>query len=341
MKIIVDCYGGDNSPYAQIKGAINAVNNCKDISVVLVGKSAEINQELEKYDFDENQVEVLNADEVISCDEKPTLAIREKRNSSLVVACDLLKHDESCSALVSSGSTGAILTASVMKIGRIKGISRPSLTPLLPTANSTDQRVMLVDCGANAECKPINLLHFALMGSVYFREVLGVKVPKVAVLSNGTEEEKGTLLTKEAYKLIKDMPDIEFMGNCEARDLFSGKFDVIVTDGFSGNIALKAAEGAINLCLKTIKTEIKSSFISTIGAIFLKKTFKNVKKRIDYNSFGGAVVLGADRPIIKAHGSSNEVAFEAAIYQACDVAKNDIIGKIKQGLGKLGSENED
>lgn len=338
MKIIVDCFGGDNSPFVQVKGAINVISKTKEFSIVLVGKANEINSELAKYEFDESRIEVLNADEVISCDDKPTSAIKEKVNSSLVVSLDLLKHDSDCKALVSAGSTGAILVGSVMKIGRIKGISRPSLTPLLPSAVK-NKRVMLVDCGANAECKAVNLLHFALMGSVYFREILGVNKPKVAILCNGTEEEKGTELTKEAFQLVKTMPNIDFKGYCEGRDIFTGEYDVIVTDGFSGNIALKTAEGSINLCFKVLKNEIKSSFISKIGALLSKKSFKNVKKSLDYNSFGGAVVLGADMPIIKAHGSSSELAIECAIYQAYDVVKNDIVGKIKQGLVDIGSGN--
>lgn len=339
MKIILDCFGGDNSPQAHVLGAIQAIKENEDLTVVLVGDAEKIAVELEKYDFNESQIEVLNATDVIGCDEKPTLAIREKVNSSLVVALDLLKHDEECGALVSSGSTGAILAGAIMKIGRIKGISRPALTPLLPTL--TDGRMMLVDCGANADCKPVNLLHFGLMGAVYFRQVMGVKTPRIALLSNGTEDEKGNELTKAVFPLLKELKDVQFVGNCEARDILSGKFDIVVCDGFSGNIALKASEGAINLCLKTIKTEVKKSFIAKLGALLMKKQFGVIKKKMNYNSFGGAVVLGADRNIIKAHGSSNEIAIKASILQAMAVAKGDLIGKIKAGLTEIESINVD
>lgn len=340
MKIILDCYGGDNSPFAHVEGAINAVNKNKDLFVTLVGKSSEISAELEKYEFNEDQIEILNADEVIDCNDKPTSAIREKNNSSLCFSYDLLKHDDSYKAMVSSGSTGAILAGSIMKLGRIKGISRPALAPLLPTADG-EKLAMLIDCGANVDCKPINLLHFALMAGVYYRDVLKVKLPKVAILSNGTEDEKGNELSKSSFELIKNLKDIEFCGNCEARDILSGKFDIIISDGFVGNVALKASEGAIMLCLKTIKKEIKASFWAKIGYLFMGKAFSKVKKKMDYNSFGGAVVLGADKPIIKAHGSSNAIAIEAALNQAYEVSKGEITEKIKQGLKGIDNANAD
>lgn len=337
MKIILDCYGGDNSPFAQVEGAVNAINKSDELSVVLVGKADEIKKELDKYRFDEGRIEVLNANDVITCDDKPTTSIREKTNSSLSVAFDLLKHDEQTCAMVSSGSTGAILAGSILKIGRIKGISRPCLAPFLPTFEK-NKSVMLVDCGANADCKPVNLLHFALMGSIYYRNVFGNKTPKVAILSIGTEEEKGSELSKEAYRLVKNLPGIDFCGNIEGRDILSGNYDVVVSDGFSGNVALKASEGAIMLAMKTIKREIKSSFISKIGALLMKKQFANVKKQMDYNQFRGAVVLGCAKPVIKAHGSSNATAIEIALMQALEVVKCGLIDGIKSEVELIGSE---
>ncbi len=331
MKVILDCYGGDNSPFAQVEGAVNAVKDNKDLFVTLVGKESELTTELSKYSYNKNQIDIVNADEVISCEDKPTQAIREKKQSSLVVSYGLLKNNDEYGAMVSSGSTGAIIAGSIMKLGRIKGISRPALAPLLPTY--IDGKVaMLIDSGANVDCKPINLLHFALMGSVYYKNVLGVEKPKVVILSNGTEDEKGNELSKASFELIKDLEGIDFCGNCEARDILSGKYDVIVADGFVGNTAIKASEGAIMLCLKTIKKEIKASFWAKIGYLFMGKAFSKVKNKMDYNSFGGAVVLGADKPIIKAHGSSNAVAIKASLLQAYNVCNGGITDKIKQGL---------
>lgn len=334
MKIIVDCFGGDNSPQAQVIGAVESTKLMQGFDVVLVGKTDQINAELEKLDFDENRIEVLNADEVLSCEDKPTVAIREKKESSMVKAFDLLKNDEECVAMVSSGSTGALLAGAVLKIGRIRGISRPALAPTLPTI--TKKGVMLIDCGANADCKPINLLHFALMGSSYYRNFLGVEKPKVGILSNGTEDEKGNELTKASFELIKNLKNIEFVGNIEARDILSGNVDVVVSDGFSGNVALKSIEGGISMFSKVLKQEIKKSFFAKIGAIFMRKQFKNIKSIIDYNSFGGAVILGVEKNIIKAHGSASNEAIKVAVLQAVNVANKQVIDCIKQGLSEIG-----
>ncbi len=338
MKIVLDCYGGDNSPKAHVKGAVDALKENKELMITLVGKSQEIQKELELYDFDEDRLDVLNAEEVITCEEVPTSAIRTKRNSSLCVALDLLKHDENYGCLISSGSTGAILAGGIMKIGRIKGISRPALAPLLPTQSSS--MAMLIDSGANVDCKPENLYQFALMGAVYFREYYGIEKPKVAILSNGTEDEKGCALSKAAFELIKDMPNIEFCGNMEARDILTGNYHVIVADGFYGNIALKCCEGAIKSCLKSLKSEIKKSFFAKIGALFMKGAFSKLRTKMDYNAVGGAVFLGVEKPIIKAHGSSNDLAIKNAILQAYSVANSGISEKIKNGLNlENGIEN--
>ncbi len=337
MKIVLDCYGGDNSPKAHVKGAVDALKENKELKVTLVGKSQEIEKELSLYDFDETRLDVLNAEEVITCEEVPTSAIRTKKNSSLCVALDLLKHDEDYGCLISSGSTGAILAGGIMKIGRIKGISRPALAPLLPT--QTSSMVMLIDSGANVDCKPENLYQFALMGSVYFREYFGIEKPKVAILSNGTEDEKGCQLSKAAFELIKDMPNIDFCGNMEARDILSGEYHVVVCDGFYGNIALKSLEGAVKMCLKSLKQEIKKSFFAKFGALFMKGAFSKLKTKMDYNAVGGAVFLGVEKPIIKAHGSSNDLTIKNALLQAYAVAKSGIGEKIKNGL-KIENDTE-
>lgn len=331
MKIIVDCFGGDNSPRAQVEGAINALNEKKGFGVVLVGDKEKINKELELLEFDESRVEVMDAPEVITCDDKPTEAIREKKNSSMVLAYDLLKHDDDCEALVSSGSTGALLCGAIMKIGRIKGISRPCLMPVLPTLID-GKKVLLVDSGANAECKPVNLLHFAIMGKIYSQHVLKVDKPSVGLVCNGTERDKGNELTKQSYELIDNAMHENFVGNIEARELFSGKYDVVVCDGFTGNAVLKSSEGAIKFVLKSLKTSIKSSFWAKIGYIFMKKSFNEIKHKLDYNEFGGALVFGIDKVVIKAHGSSTSATIKASVIQAYEVAQNKILEKIKEHL---------
>lgn len=340
MKIVVDCFGGDNSPKAQVEGAIQALNAQKGFDLVLVGDKEKINNELETLEFDESRVEVLDAPDVITCDDKPTVAIKEKKNSSMVLAYDLLKHDEDCAALVSSGSTGALLCGSIMKIGRIKGISRPCLMPVLPTFID-GKKVLLVDAGANAECKPVNLLHFAIMGKVYSQHVLKVEKPVVGLVCNGTEQDKGNELTRQSYELIDNAMHDNFVGNIEARELFSGKYDVVVCDGFTGNAVLKSSEGAIKFVLKSLKTSIKSSFLAKIGYLFMKKLFSEVKHKLDYNEFGGALVFGIDKVVIKAHGSATSATIKAAVVQAYEVAQNKVLDKIKEHLSINGEAVND
>ncbi len=255
MKIVVDVYGGDYAPSEILKGAVMALNCEKPISLVLTGKEEEIKKELALLACDMSRVEILNADEVITNDDVPTAAIKNKKNSSLVVALNALKAREDIVGLVSAGSTGAVLAGGIFLLGRIKGVSRPALAPLLPTV--TDGNVLLIDCGANVDCKPVNLVDFAVMGSEYMKCVCGVESPRVALLSNGVEDKKGNELNKEAFPLLK-AADINFVGNMEARDCLSGNYDVLVTDGFAGNIALKSLEGSAVSILSVLKSEIKS-----------------------------------------------------------------------------------
>ncbi len=334
MKIIIDAFGGDNSPEEIVSGAIDAVKEKEGFDVVLVGKENTIRKLLGDKEYDESRVSVVNADEVITCDDTPTEAIRSKPNSSIVVAAKLLKTDENAKAFVSAGSTGAVLAAAILLTPRIKGILRPALAPLLP--NLKGGETMLLDCGANVDVKPQNLVQFALMGSIYMRNVAGVENPKTALLSNGTEDKKGCALTKEAFALLKEQKDINFVGNMEARDILSGEYDVVVADGFSGNIALKSLEGAVGCLFSVLKTEIKSSKSATLGALFMKGAFRKVKNRMDYNKKGGAVLLGMDKIIVKAHGSSKSEAFKNAIFQAYNAAVTDVSGKIGSELKRLG-----
>ena len=253
MRILVDAFGGDHSPVEVIKGGLSAIKERQGFTVVFVGQEGVIEEELKKYDYDKSRVEILNASEVIGCDEEPTKAIMKKKDSSLCVAFKELK--ESADGFVSAGSTGAVLVGATLRTGRIKGVSRPALCPILPTI-AGDKKVLLLDAGANADCKVINLVEFAIMGSVYSEVVLGTKNPKVALLSNGTEDSKGNALNHEVFGKLKELDCINFVGNIEARDILSGEIDVVVADGFSGKVALKSLEGGINAIIKMIKQKI-------------------------------------------------------------------------------------
>lgn len=329
MKILIDAFGGDNSPLEVIAGTVLAVNERKGFTAELVGDRDKIQEILKDFSFDKERITILHAPDVITCEEEPTLAIRRKPDSTICVAMKELKENPDAGAFVSAGSTGAVLVGATLKLGRISGINRPALCPVMPTVIN-DKKVILLDSGANADCKSINLCQFALMGVAYAQS-MGIENPTVALLSNGTEDEKGNALNHEVFPLLKQM-NINFVGNMEARDLISGKYDVVVADGFSGNVALKSMEGAIKSVLKLIKEGIYSSFSGKIGGLFLKGTFKDLAKRLDYSKMGGALFLGVNKPVIKAHGSSERVAFKSAIFQAHDYAGFNISDRIKEKL---------
>ena len=332
MKILVDAFGGDNSPIEVIAGSVLAVNENNQIEVVLVGKRDVIEKCLKEFSYDKNRISILDADDVISCEEEPTVAIRSKPNSTICVAFKALKEQDDLKAFVSAGSTGAVLVGATLKLGRIAGVNRPALCPVLPT-KIDGKTVILADSGANADCKPINLCQFAIMTSVY-AESLGVKNPKIALLSNGTEDEKGNALNHEVFPVLKQMKTINFVGNVEARDILSGEVDVVIADGFSGNIALKAMEGAINMLLSEIKSTIYSSLKTKIGGLFLKKSLKKIRNKLDYNKKGGALFIGVKKPVIKVHGSSKREAFKCAILQASSNAEFDVSAQIAERLSK-------
>ncbi len=329
MKILIDAFGGDNSPIEVIAGTILAVNERKGFTAELVGDKEKIEEILKDYKFDKERISILHAPDVITCEEEPTVAIRRKPESTICVAMNELKENAEASAFVSAGSTGAVLVGATLKLGRISGVNRPALCPVMPTVID-GKRVILLDSGANADCKSINLCQFALMGVAY-AESMGIENPTVALLSNGTEDEKGNALNHEVFPLLKQM-NINFVGNMEARDLISGKYDVVVADGFSGNVALKSMEGAIKSVLKMIKAGIYSSLSGKIGGLFLKGMFKDLAKKLDYSKMGGALFLGVNKPVIKAHGSSDRYAFKAAVLQAVDYAGFNISDKIKEKL---------
>ncbi len=335
MKIIVDAMGGDHAPLQIVLGAVEALRQDKDLNVVLVGEEGAIEQALcECGDYDKNRLSIVDAKDVITNDDTPTTAIRTKKESSLVKAFDALNRDEEAGGFVSAGSTGAVLVGAYLKVGRIKGVTRPALAPVLPTLKGNG--VVLCDCGANVDCKPINLVHFAIMASAYATAMLGVKNPRVGLLNNGVEEHKGNDLTKEAYTLLSQTKGINFAGNCEARDVLTGDFDVVVCDGFNGNIALKSAEGTANVMLSLIKEGVYSGGLkSKLGALMLKPVFAGVKKKMDYNAHGGACFLGVKKVVVKSHGASKAKSITASILQAKALAESKICDKIASGMSNL------
>ena len=330
MKIVIDAFGGDNAPLEIVEGAKLALKKHKDLELILCGKEEEILQILGE---NTDRIEVVPADEIIKNEEHPTIAIRKKKNSSLVRAYDILKEREDVIGLVSAGSTGAVLAGAIMKIGRIKGISRPALAPILPTKKDSD--VIIVDSGANVDCKPVNLLHFALMGSAYYSIVYNVENPRVALLNNGSEEGKGNELAKETFPILQNAP-INFIGNKEGGDFMSGDLDVMVCDGFAGNALLKGTEGAVAAVMSVLKRSIKSHFWSKIGYLFMKKTFKEVRNRIDViKKHGGSPLLGCKKLVVKNHGSCLRNNILASIEQTILLHNNQLIKKIEDSLEKL------
>ena len=337
MKIVVDIFGGDHSPNEIVKGAVEALSYDKELSLVLAGQEQPIKGELSKYRFDASKIEVVNATEVITNNESPTSAIKQKKDSSLVRSLELLKNDESISAMVSAGSTGAVLAGGIFKVGRIKGINRPALAPLLPTVNGKE--VTVVDTGANVDCRPEFLAQFALMGSVYMKSC-GVENPRVALVSVGVEDKKGNELTHQAFELLKNLP-INFVGNMEARDALSGEYEVLVCDGFVGNVLVKSVEGTAGLVMKKLKDAIMSSTSAKIGySLFMKKAFGRLKEDMNYNAKGGAPLLGIEKVIVKSHGSSKALAIRASILKAANLCRSGLVENIKSGLAALQSETK-
>lgn len=335
MRIIIDAMGGDNAPAA----VCEAVANCSsktDAELVLVGREEDIRAELSKYGSFEN-VSIVNADEVITNHEEPVKAVKTKKNSSLVVAAKMLKDDEG-DAFVSCGSTGAILTAALLIVGRIKGIKRPALATLLPSEKGP---VMLIDSGANTGCKPENLVQFALMGNIYMRDYMDIKNPKIALMSNGEEEGKGDALVKETYPILKNS-DLNFIGNIEGRDVMLGRADVIVCDGFTGNVILKTVEGMAAVVANALKKIFLKNILTKVGALLTKKGVSEFKKTMDYREYGGAPFLGVKKPVIKGHGSSDSKAVMAAINQAILFAKKNYQQTLINELTTIEEgENED
>ena len=330
MKIAVDIFGGDNSPSALIDGCVDAAKLYDDVEFIFTGDERIITDYMSEKGYGSSRISIIDAPETITCGEQPTVAIKRKKNSSLVKALELVASKEA-DAFVSAGSTGAVLAGATLIVRRIKGVKRPALAPVMPTVKGP---VLLIDCGANVDCKPNYLQQFAVMGSAYMKKVCGIDAPRVGIINNGAEAEKGNELTKSAYKLLENT-DINFVGNCEARYTMTGDYDVLVCDGFVGNAVLKCTEGVARSVMSIMKQELMASPITKFGALISKSGFKRVKKRMDYTEYGGAPLLGINGCIIKAHGSSNAKAITSAIGQARSYCIGDVTAAIQSGIEAL------
>lgn len=332
--IALDCMGGDNAPGEIVKGAVLAADENKDMLIKLVGREDDIKKELEKYPSS-NKLEIVDAKEVIETGEPPVAAIRKKKDSSLVKCMYMVKKGEA-DAMVSAGSTGANLVGGHVIIGRIKGVERPPLAPLIPTKTGFS---LLIDCGANVDARPSHLLQFAKMGSVYMENVVGIKNPKVALVNIGAEEEKGNALVKETYPLLKEMEGINFIGNIEARDIPNGDADVIVCDAFVGNVILKLYEGVASVLIDKIKCSMMNSIKTKIGALLIKKDLKKTLKGFSLEEHGGAPLLGLNGLLVKTHGSSKAIEIKNSILQCITFNELDINNKFKEKLSLESKED--
>ncbi len=329
MKIIVDAMGGDNAPLEILKGcALYKKEN--DVSFVLTGKKEVIEQVIAEEKLDLGNYEIVHTDDVISMEDEPTRVIKDKKESSLGKAFSLLKQGYG-DAVVSAGSTGAVLVGATMTVGRIRGIKRPALATVMPGDNGP---TMLMDCGANVECRPEMLVQFGIMGSVYMNKIQNVENPRVMLANVGTEDTKGGPLQKEAFELLKNAP-VNFCGNIEGRDLLASVADVVVADGFSGNLILKTCEGVAGMMYANLKQVFKKNFVSKLAAAMVMSGLKVFKKKMDYTEYGGAPLMGIAKPVIKAHGSSNAVAFKNALRQAAEYYNNNVISEIQASIAQL------
>lgn len=335
MRIIVDAMGGDNAPDAVVGGVMRAAKEF-DVAITLVGRGEMILDAMKKQNIDTlpENVEIVNADEVVEMEDDPTSIVRTKKNSSMVVGLKLLA-DGKGDAFLSAGSSGGLLTAATLLVKRVKGIRRAAFAPILPSLKGN---YVLMDAGANNECTPEFLMQFGMVGSIFCRKALGIRKPRVGLLNNGTEESKGGPVQKEAYVLLKKAGQaghINFVGNVEAREAPMGAVDVLVTDGFSGNVFLKTTEGTAKLMSAYMKQMFKRNIFTKISALFCKQGINNIKKKLDYRENGGTIILGLTKPVIKAHGASDELAFYSSIRQAADCVKAGFCEEIKEHIDEI------
>ena len=337
MKILLDSMGGDNAPDANIKGAVNAINKIK-AEVILIGKEEVIRGKIKEFygkEIEEisDRLKIRNATETIEMEDTPTLAIKHKKDSSMVVGFKMLKENEG-DVFISAGNSGALLTGATLLVGRIKGIDRPALAGILPAYKS---QLLLIDAGSNTNCKPINLLQFAQMSSIYLKNTYGIDNPAIGLLNIGTEETKGNELVRESYQLLKEKAEelnINFVGNVEGRDAFSGKIDAIVADGFTGNVFLKTTEGLGKFVKKSLTESFTKNLLAKIFSIPALPSIKRFSKTMDYKSYGGALFLGVKKPVVKAHGSSDALLFEYTLIQAEKFVENKAVDKMIEEFEK-------
>ena len=330
VRIFLDAMGGDNAPQAPVEGAIEALRKEPDLEISLAGDLSVVEPLLKDCEDVRGRITLVDAPEVITNNESPVMGVRTKKRSATVIGMLQVK-DGTCDGFVSAGSTGATLAGGMFRLGRIPGIERPALAPVLPNGK---RGALLIDCGANVDCKPDYLVQFGLMGQAYMRGVMGVSEPRVGLINIGAEEEKGNALVKAAYPMMKEAP-YQFVGNVEARDLLADTADVLVCDGFSGNLVLKFMEGVASTLMGIIKGELMADTRSKIGALIAKPAFRRVKKAMDYSEVGGAPLLGVQGSVVKAHGSSNGHAIACAIGQCVKMIRADVPATIASGVEKL------
>ena len=327
-KVVLDAMGGDHSPGEMVLGAVNAVKEKDNLFVYIVGPSDRIQAELDKHEYPKDQIEVIHAADEITCHDAPVQAIRGKKDSSMVVGLRMVREGKA-DGFVSAGNSGAVLVGGQVLVGKMKGIERAPLAPIVPTLKGVS---LLVDCGANVDAKPSNLLQFAQMGSIYMENAMKIERPTVGILNIGAEEEKGNALVKEAYQLLKNCKGINFIGSVEARDFIYGAADVVVTEAFAGNVMLKTIEGVASGLFKLIKNSITATPVSTIGAALVKPQLKNVAKIFDATEYGGAPLLGLNGLVVKIHGNASHKEVKNALFQVEMFRSQDINSKIKEQL---------
>ena len=336
VRVAVDAMGGDYAPAEPVKGAVEAVNADERVKVQLVGQVDVIEKELQKYTYPKERVEIVPATEIIETGEPPVNAIRHKKDSSIVVGMKKVRYGEA-DAFVSSGSTGAVLVGGQTIVGRIKGVERPPLAPLIPTKDGVS---LLIDCGANVDARPSHLVQFAMMGSIYMEHVVGIKNPRVGIVNIGVEEEKGNALVKETYPLLKETPYINFVGSIEAREIPNGAADVVVCEPFVGNVILKLYEGVGATLISKVKQGMMTSLRSKIGALLVKPALKETLKSFDASEYGGAPLLGLKGLVVKTHGSSKANEFKNSILQCISFSEEKIPQKVQEHLADYKSSRE-
>lgn len=336
MKIAIDAMGGDNAPDAIIKGSLEVIRNNSNINLILVGKSDIINQKLNDFNYNQDQIEVQPASEVITMNDSPAAALKKKKDSSIVIASELVKNNKA-EAFISAGNTGAVMAAGLFKIGRLSGIKRPAIATIFPARGG---ETLVLDAGANVDSKPVNLVQFAIMGQIFARNILHINNPRLGLLSIGEEKEKGNKLVTSTFDLLEDDRRIHnFIGNVEGRDIFRGNCDVVVCDGFVGNVVLKTTEGVANLMFDLLKDVFYKNLITKIGAFILKSHIKKMMGKVDYRQYGGAPLLGIKKPVIISHGSSDATAIVNAVEAARESINSGIAELIAAEINKDGEKD--